>query len=162
LYAARTQNRETSKQHLTGYHSQIIQKAAGKADKLTRFLLIYPTCCLHVLEAETAMLMEILRNIQSGLPLLESITVLSFSEDVSYRFFPGWMSGFINASNLGPYEPRNTRNLLSEISNLNINVLKWGKTLVQFRLYDFERVGHPFLVLPSLIHITPQYPVPTS
>jgi hypothetical protein len=28
------------------------------------------------------------------------------------------MSGFINASNLGPYEPRDTRNLLSEVCDI--------------------------------------------
>lgn len=77
------------------------------------------------------------------------------------------MSGFINASNLGPYEPRDTRNLLSEvcdiclvfqfvflaviqaiwirnsvfqISNLNINVLKWGKTLSEMDKVLFSAI----------------------
>ncbi|KAI5077454.1 hypothetical protein GOP47_0007278 [Adiantum capillus-veneris] len=129
MYAAKTVNKETSKQHLLSYHSENLQKVVGKADKITGFLLIYPTCCLHVLEGDTTSLMAILRSLQADASLLESICVLSFTEDVTYRFFPSWMAGFINASNLGPYEPKNSKNLLSEISSLNINVLKWGKKL---------------------------------
>ncbi|MCO5605909.1 hypothetical protein L7F22_060095 [Adiantum nelumboides] len=129
MYAAKTVNKEISKQHLSGYQSENFQKVVGKADKITGFLLIYPTCCLHVLEGDTTSLMAILRSLQADPSSLESICILSFTEDVTYRFFPSWMAGFINASNLGPYEPKNTKNLLSEISNLNINVLKWGKKL---------------------------------
>ncbi|MCO5558917.1 hypothetical protein L7F22_012507 [Adiantum nelumboides] len=129
----------------TGYQSESFQKVVGKADKITGFLLIYPTCCLHVLEGDTTSLMAILRSLQADPSSLESICILSFTEDaslliklclkhvfdgqVTYRFFPSWMAGFINASNLGPYEPKITKNLLSEISSLNINVLKWGKKL---------------------------------
>ncbi|KAH7285086.1 hypothetical protein KP509_33G011700 [Ceratopteris richardii] len=129
MYAAKTVNKETSKQHLTGYHTENFQKIVGKGEKITGFLLIYPTCCLHVLEGETSCLMAILRSLQSDSSAEESICVLSFTEDVTYRFFPSWMSGFINASNLGPYEPKSTKSLLSEISSLNVNVLKWGKML---------------------------------
>ncbi|EFJ34962.1 hypothetical protein SELMODRAFT_406029 [Selaginella moellendorffii] len=129
MYAARNVSKENDKERLTEYHKEVLEQAAEHIERVSGFLLIYPTCCLHLVEAETPVLIEILKVLDSDTRYIDSVSVFSFTEDVPYRLFMGWMNGFIISANLGPYEahPRNT--LVNAMSEFNINMLKWGKQL---------------------------------
>ncbi|KAH9562916.1 hypothetical protein CY35_05G096900 [Sphagnum magellanicum] len=107
LYAGKLNARETSKQRVADWHEQMM-KAAGTLNRMTGFLLVYPTCVLHFLEAESAALTKILlalqANAKSEAPVLEGVCVLSYTEDVALRAFPQWMTVFVKSDNFGPYE----------------------------------------------------------
>ncbi|KAJ7523252.1 hypothetical protein O6H91_18G043500 [Diphasiastrum complanatum] len=96
VYAAISKLKDSGKHRLTSYHADILQKAAGKIERVSGFLLIYPTCCVHLIEAETSILIAVLKALQSDKTFFDATCVLSFTEDAS---------------------------------ELNINLLKWGKYL---------------------------------
>ncbi|KAJ7523253.1 hypothetical protein O6H91_18G043500 [Diphasiastrum complanatum] len=129
VYAAISKLKDSGKHRLTSYHADILQKAAGKIERVSGFLLIYPTCCVHLIEAETSILIAVLKALQSDKTFFDATCVLSFTEDVPYRLFTAWLTGFINSSNFGPYEAFRPEMVLTAASELNINLLKWGKYL---------------------------------
>jgi hypothetical protein len=87
--------------HCADWHEQMM-KAAGTLNRMTGFLLVYPTCVLHFLEAESAALTKILlalqANAKSEAPVLEGICVLSYTEDV-HSSGPTQHTGFIHLRN---------------------------------------------------------------
>ncbi|CAK9876718.1 unnamed protein product [Sphagnum jensenii] len=99
LYAGKLNARETSKQRVADWHEQMM-KAAGTLNRMTGFLLVYPTCVLHFLEAESASLTKILlalqANAKSEAPVLEGVCVLSYTEDV-HSSGPTQHTGFIQS-----------------------------------------------------------------
>ncbi|XP_073386351.1 uncharacterized protein [Physcomitrium patens] len=119
---------ETSKERVREWH-ETVMKGAGMVTKMYGFLMVYPTCVLHMLEAETAVLMHVVRALRGEgklEPILEGVCVLSFTEMVAMKVWPAWMSTFVKSDNLGPYVHEGFH-VIRKISEVNINLLKAGR-----------------------------------
>ncbi|CAM6097487.1 unnamed protein product [Calypogeia fissa] len=135
FYTGQTKEKETAKTQVAIMHEEILKKAAGNMNKVTGFLMVYPTCILVMVEAETPHIMGLLKAFQANFATsaghLKNVVVLCFTDEVQSRAFPAWMTVFVNAST-GPYDmvmegfPDKYNTVLSD---LNINMLKWGHQL---------------------------------
>ncbi|OAE32892.1 hypothetical protein AXG93_4754s1020 [Marchantia polymorpha subsp. ruderalis] len=142
LYVAKTKEKESTKQRVAAYHEEILKKAAGNLNKVSGFLTVYPTCCYCCVEAETPHLMALLKAFQLSASnpsaILEGFCVLSYTEEIQGRAFPSWMTVYVNvpppaAAATPSADPVVEEDFPdkwnTEVSDLNINMLKWGRQL---------------------------------
>ncbi|KAG1654587.1 hypothetical protein FOA52_008734 [Chlamydomonas sp. UWO 241] len=98
IYVARFARREYDMATVREFHRKAIEKHAAEVSGL---LLVYPAVMVHVLEATTPALMDILAAVQSALPADSKIAearVISSTEDIPSRCFHAWHAAFMNSS----------------------------------------------------------------
>ncbi|GBG87149.1 hypothetical protein CBR_g44607 [Chara braunii] len=135
VYIAKTGGKESNKTQQISFHEELMNKVKGDSgEKVTGMLLVFPTCCVHVMEAETKIVLDILRELlhtwqqqqQAKTRVLDMVKIVSFTEDIPGRAFPTWMSAFLSSSNAGPYEAEEEAKILAMACNLNISMVKLG------------------------------------
>lgn len=92
--------------------------------------MVYPDCCLHLVEASSQVIMELLRELSNSgpAPLLIDVRVLVSSEDVPERAFPFWASRLVGAARNESFDSA-TDQVEELVADTYLNVLKIGSRL---------------------------------
>mmetsp|Transcript_5862 Transcript_5862/g.6717 ORF Transcript_5862/g.6717 Transcript_5862/m.6717 type:complete len:237 (+) Transcript_5862:394-1104(+) len=121
--------KEEAQHHVEG----LMKKARGDAEKETGILVVYPTCVLHMIETTTKAIMSLLREINQ-VPkddqLLRNLTIISSTEDIPSRGFQKLYHCYVNEAQREGIEAMDVDAMVTEVSDMNINMIKLGKHLM--------------------------------
>jgi len=98
-------------------------------DQITGILIIYPTCCIHMLEASTKTILAFMTlQQQEGADIFNQSSVISCTEDVPHLAFDFWEASFVNTPGpSGEVDACDEESLVNVASEVNLNLLKMGQ-----------------------------------
>jgi len=135
VYVAKLTGRESSCTGVQEFAEKILKEpqlgTGGTAH--TGILMVYPTCCIHVLEARTSTIMRLLRAIQKAAPTesyLRQIAVISCTEDIPFRAYNKWYATFVDTlSKVEHVDGLDSTQCVSAASTINLSMIAMGKML---------------------------------
>ncbi|KAJ9528607.1 hypothetical protein QJQ45_020415 [Haematococcus lacustris] len=132
IFVARFIRREANVDHFTEFFPKLFDKFHQDGET-TGILLCYPTCCVHVLEAKTSVIMSILRDMLaagSQEHRLAEARIVASTEDIPMRCFGAWHAAFVNtATNTDNIDAADSTTIVKSASELNASMRKLGGTL---------------------------------
>ncbi|KAJ9506243.1 hypothetical protein QJQ45_014199 [Haematococcus lacustris] len=132
IIVARFLRREANVDHFTEFFPKLFDKFHQDGET-TGILLCYPTCCVHVLEAKTSVIMSILRDMLAAGPQehrLAEARVVASTEDIPMRCFGAWHAAFVNtATNTDNIDAADSTTIVKSASELNASMRKLGGSL---------------------------------
>ncbi|KAL6763879.1 hypothetical protein V8C86DRAFT_2483486 [Haematococcus lacustris] len=142
IIVARLIRREANVDHFTEFFPKLFDKFHQDGET-TGILLCYPTCCVHVLEAKTSVIMSILRDMLaagSQEHRLAEARVVASTEDIPMRCFGAWHAAFVNtATNTDNIDAADSTTIVKSASELNASMRKLGGTLTDLTESELKR-----------------------
>eukprot|EP00873_Tetraselmis_striata_P025217 jgi/Tetstr1/445481/TSEL_033259.t1 len=135
VYVAKLTGRESSCAGVEEFAEKVLKEpvlGAG-ATEYTGVLMVYPTCCIHVLEARTSMIMRLLRAIQKAAPTesyLRQVAVIACTEDIPFRAYKKWYATFVDTlSKVEHVDGVDSALCVNAASTINLSMIAMGKML---------------------------------
>eukprot|EP00191_Tetraselmis_sp_GSL018_P022946 CAMPEP_0177624916 /NCGR_PEP_ID=MMETSP0419_2-20121207/29784_1 /TAXON_ID=582737 /ORGANISM="Tetraselmis sp., Strain GSL018" /LENGTH=235 /DNA_ID=CAMNT_0019125753 /DNA_START=184 /DNA_END=888 /DNA_ORIENTATION=- len=135
IYVAKLTGRETSCAGAQEFVEKVLKsKTLGASStEHTGLLMVYPTCCLHILEARTGTIMDLLREIQKSAPTeshVKSTVVISCTEDIPARAYSEWYATFVDTlSKVEHVDGVDSTGAVNAASTINLSMINLGKML---------------------------------
>ncbi|KAF5836805.1 hypothetical protein DUNSADRAFT_5384 [Dunaliella salina] len=141
IYVARFIRKEQSVEAHKTFHSKIIEK--HQDGEVSGFLLCYPWCMIHLIEARTSSLMSILRDTlnsgQQNHGMVEA-RVIASTEDIPSRCFEGWHAAFVSSgSHASQMDPVDSTTIVKDATEVNNFMRKVGPSLLGLSEIELRR-----------------------
>ena len=129
---AKTKDMQEDDEEIRDYFLDLFDLAATEDETCTGLVLVYPTACVVVLEAEQSILWDVLRRLHSSeldnSPVNE-FAILSSSEEISKRVFNMPYSTFLNEASAPAVLIEDSEKLIATATAANLSILKLGEEL---------------------------------
>mmetsp|Transcript_25329 Transcript_25329/g.70845 ORF Transcript_25329/g.70845 Transcript_25329/m.70845 type:complete len:243 (-) Transcript_25329:29-757(-) len=135
VYVSKLTGRETSCQGVQEFVEKVLNnKRLGTASTpCSGLLMVYPTCCLHILEGRISVIMELLREVQRAAPTeshLKQTVILACTEDIPARAYNSWYATFVDTlSKVEHVDGLDTGKCVNAASAINLSMISLGKML---------------------------------
>jgi len=159
VYVAAVEGKQlTSKTEIEAMHEAVWRRVIdeGEAD-YTGLLLCFSQCFVGVVEAQTSTLLTFLRELcalPKGERLFSKVRIISSTEDVPSRAYTQWMTAFFKGDDVGKPTPLEDEVLVDRASDVNLGLIKLGKTLADMSQKELETalgsLETAFLELPAV------------
>ena len=129
---AKTNETQEDDEEIRDYFLDLFDLSTTDEESCTGLILVYPTACVVVVEAEQSILWDIMKRLHSSeldnAPV-NSLTILSSSEEISKRAFNMPYSAFLNEASAAATLIEDTPKLISTASAANISILQLAEKL---------------------------------
>ena len=129
---AKTKETQEDDEEIRDYFLDLYDLVTPDEETCTGVILVYPTACVVVIEAESTVLWEVLKRLHTSeldnAPV-SNLVILSSSEDISKRIFNMPYSTFLNDASAATVLIEDSERLIASASAVNISFLKLGEKL---------------------------------
>ena len=129
---AKTNETQEDDEEVRDYFLDLFDLSSTDEETCTGITLVYPTACVIVVKAEQAVLWDFMKRLHSSeldnAPV-NTLKILSSSEDISRRAFNMPYSAFLNEATAGATLIEDSEKLIATASAANISILQLAEKL---------------------------------